>query len=160
MQGMATSRIEDRWNCHQRSLVSRGPRAVLFKQEKQQQGLPPASLVCAKRQPYWSKLRSTQEGRRGSQVNASRCKSLQVEHDNWTNNWPGGKRRTKQIASNVELPLALPHATPRRSCQPKATKRNCRLMGRSRRGRRTRRCHKIKRFNVFFFADLTELTLN
>lgn len=84
-------------SCHvpRMSRVSRVPRALPLNQS-----LPPASLVCTKRQPYWPKLRSSQEGRRGSQVNASRCKSNTI-----TAKIIG--LGEKQIASDMELRFAL-----------------------------------------------------
>lgn len=91
------SRIEEHWT-KLSSVLSRDScftRALPLKQR-----LPPASLVCTKRQPYWPKLRSTEEGRRGSQVDASRCKSNTI-----TAKIIG--LGEKQIASN---PCCLPFA--------------------------------------------------
>lgn len=85
------SRIEEHWT----KLSSMLSRDLPLKQ-----GLPPASLVCTKRQPYWPKLRSTEEGRRGSQVDATRCKSNTI-----TAKIIG--LGEKWIASNMDLPFAL-----------------------------------------------------
>lgn len=86
--------------------------------------------------------------RRSSRL-ASQCKSLQVEHDNSKNNWPGRKANCIRHGASI---CPVQRATPRGSCQTRETKRKRRLM--SRRSRKRRRCYKKntnKLFCLLFF---------